>query len=148
MEELSEELKSRRKLLQERLQACPGMLPRQVIEEMSFYTVLIDDLDDFAEFVNMELDRIAAMFKEGRTLGVNCIVTVHAAKVHGISEMDRMVKQAANGLVLGPQGVVPIFPVASMREYPKFGDGLLFKNGVYRRVRIPESRYEEKGNGR
>ena len=103
---------------------------------------------DFAEFVNMELDRIAAMLKEGRTLGVNCIVTVHAAKVHGISEMDRMVKQAANGLVLGPQGIVPIFPVASMREYPKFGDGLLFKNGVYRRVRIPESRYEEKGNGR
>lgn len=140
MEELSEELKSRRKVLKERLQACPGMLPRQVIEEMPFYTILIDDLDDFAEYVNTELDGIAAMIKEGRTLGVTCIVTVHAAKVRGISEMDRMVKQAANGLVLGPQGVVPIFPVASMKEYPKFGDGLLFKNGVYRRVRLPESR--------
>lgn len=139
-EELSEELKSRRKILKERLQACPGMLPRQVIEEMPFYTILIDDLDDFAEYVNTELDGIAAMIKEGRTLGVTCIVTVHAAKVRGISEMDRMVKQAANGLVLGPQGVVPIFPVASMKEYPKFGDGLLFKNGVYRRVRLPESR--------
>ena len=66
-----------------------------------------------------------------------CIVTVHAAKSRGMSTMDKLIKQAAEGLVLSSQGVVPIFPVTAMREYPKFKEGLLFKNGVYQRVLLP-----------
>ena len=52
--------------------------------------------------------------------------------------MDKLVRQASEGLVLSSQGVVPIFPVSGMREIPKPGEGLLFKNGVYRRVRLPK----------
>lgn len=138
LDELTEEIKDRRRILQERLKRSPGSSPKAIVGEMPFCTVLIDDLEDFSEFIGNRQGKAVSLIKEGTALGIICIITVHAAKSRGISEIDRMVKQAANGLVLGDQGVVPIFPVASMRENPRFGDGLLFRNGVSRRIRLPE----------
>lgn len=136
--EISEEWKARRRILREQLKKYPDISPKKLIGSMSYCSILIDDLDDFTEFMKDDLNQAALLIKEGAALGIVCIVTVHAAKARGIGELDRMVKQAANGLVLGPQGIIPIFPVSSMRENPKFGDGLLFKNGVYTRVRLPK----------
>ena len=99
---------------------------------------LIDDLDEFTESTGKDLEKTASFIKEGIVLGITCIITVHAGKSRGMTEMDRLVKQAANGLVLSSQGVMPIFPAVSMRELPKPGDGLLFKNSVYTRVRLPK----------
>ena len=136
-EELSKELEYRRQFLKKRLCENRGMSPKQLIEEMPFYTILIDDIDDFSELTKGDSERTALLIKEGNTLGITCIVTVHAAKSRGMSTMDKLIKQAAEGLVLSSQGVVPIFPVTAMREYPKFKEGLLFKNGVYQRVLLP-----------
>ena len=55
-----------------------------------------------------------------------------------IAEVNRLVKQASNGLVLGSQGVSTIFPTVSTRDVPEMGSGLLFKNGSYRKVRLPK----------
>ncbi|MCI8797347.1 MAG: type VII secretion protein EssC [Dorea sp.] len=137
VEELSGEIESRRQFLKEKLCENQGISPKQLIEETPFYTVLIDDLDDFTELMKGDSERAASLIKEGSALGVTCIITVHAAKSRGMSAMDKLIKQAAEGLVLSSQGVVPIFPVLAMREYPKSKEGLLFKNGAYQRVRLP-----------
>ena len=143
MEELKEEIERRRCLLKEQLGQYPEKSPRELISEMPFRTILIDDLDDFSEFMKKDLTRTAFLLKEACALGIACIITVHAGRARGIDEMSRFIKQAADGLVLSAQGVVPVFPVTSMRELPAFGDGLLFKNGVYRRVRLPDGRRKE-----
>lgn len=137
LEEFSGELESRRQFLKEGLRGNRGISPKQLIEETPFYTVLIDDLDDFTELMKGDSERAASLIKEGSALGITCIITVHAAKSRGMSGMDKLIRQAAEGLVLSSQGVVPIFPVLSMREYPEFKEGLLFKNGAYQRVRLP-----------
>lgn len=137
VEELSKEVGSRKLFLKERLHGCRGISPKKLIEEMPFYTILIEDPEDFTELMKGDLDRAVSFIKEGSMLGITCIVTIHAAKSQSMGSMDKLIRQAAEGLVLSPQGVVPIFPVSAMREYPKFGEGLLFRNGVYQRVRIP-----------
>lgn len=121
MEELSEEQKRRRRFLKERLSERRGITPKKVMEEMPFCTVLIDDLDDFTEFMGADIERIAALMKEGIAAGITCIVTVHAGKSRGMSAMDKLVRQTANGLVLSAQGVVPVFPALSTRDLPKPG---------------------------
>lgn len=135
--ELTEEIKNRRRFLKKRLGECPGLGVRKIICETAFCTILIDDLDDFTQFMGPDIEKAASLIKEGITLGITCIVTVHAAKSRGMSAMDKLVRQAADGLVLSSQGVVPIFPVPGVRELPKLGEGMLFKNGTYLRVRLP-----------
>lgn len=54
--------------------------------------------------------------------------------------LSKWVKAASHGLVLSPQGTLNIFPVRSQREYPQMGYGLLFHNGEYFAVRLPECR--------
>ncbi|MEY8506768.1 type VII secretion protein EssC [Lachnospiraceae bacterium 42-17] len=138
MKELLDELSSRRKLLKEYLERHQSLSPKQAAEKLPFCTIVIDDLDEFTESIGKDLEKTASFIKEGIVLGITCIITVHAGKSRGMTEMDRLVKQAANGLVLSSQGVMPIFPAVSMRELPKPGDGLLFKNSVYTRVRLPK----------
>ena len=138
LKEMAEEVESRRKLLKTRMEECKNLSPKKLMGEMPFYTIIIDDLEVFSEFMREELERVSSLIKEGTVLGIVCVITVHSAKSRGMSGMDRMVKQAANGLVLSSQGIVPIFPVLSTRELPKFGDGLLFKNGIYQRLRLPK----------
>lgn len=137
MEEMSRELESRRRFLKKEISGQKRSNPRKLIDEMPFYTVLIDDLDDFTGWMKTDADRIASVIKEGMMLGVTCIITVHAAKSRGMGIMDQLVRQAAEGLVLSSQGVVPVFPIPGIRELPGFGEGLLFKNGVYQRLRLP-----------
>ncbi len=137
LKEMAEEVERRRRFLKKRLGEDKNLSPRKLTDEMPFYTIFIDDPDEFTEFMKEDLDRAANIMKEGLALGIVCIISIHAAKTRGISAIDRMVKQAANGLVLSSQGVMPVFPVSSTRELPKFGDGLLFRNGIYQRVRLP-----------
>ncbi len=138
VKEMSKELEDRRMYLKKRLRECDGLSPKELLGELPFCTILIDDLEDFTEKLNTDLERITYLIKEGISLGIPCIITIHAAKPRGMSGMDKLVRQASEGLVLSSQGVVPIFPVSGMREIPKPGEGLLFKNGVYRRVRLPK----------
>ena len=140
LEEMSEEIQNRRQFLKQRMNECPGQSPRSLISETPYYTVAIDDLEDFTAFMGTDLEQAALLIKEGIAVGITCILTVHAVKSRSMSAMDKMVRQAANGLVLSEQGVVPVFPVPGIRQLPVFGEGLLFRNGTYQRVRLP--RYE------
>lgn len=44
-----------------------------------------------------------------------------------------------NGLLLSAQGSINVFSVVSMKEYPAFGDGLLFTDGTYEKIKLPKS---------
>ncbi len=138
MEEISEEVNHRRQILKKKLTENRGINPQKLVEEMPFCTILIENPDEFTEVMEEDMKRAMSLINEGMSLGMLCVVTVHAGRPRGMSELDRMIKQVANGLVLSGQGVMPLFPVASMRELPKFGDGLLFKNGIYQRIRLPK----------
>ena len=143
LKELSEEVNERKEYLHRMIEENPNISPKNLVRNLKNCTIIIDDVDDFIDFIKPELNKVAGLFKECENLGVTLVISVHAAKVRGIDEINKIVKQASNGLVLSSQGVTTIFPLTSMKELPKFGDGLLFKNGTYLRVRLPKYEKEE-----
>ncbi len=147
LKELSEEVNERKEYLHRMIEENPNISPKNLVRNLKNCTIIIDDVDDFIDFIKPELNKVAGLFKECENLGVTLVISVHAAKVRGIDEINKIVKQASNGLVLSSQGVTTIFPLTSMKELPKFGDGLLFKNGTYLRVRLPKYEKEVKNGG-
>lgn len=100
--------------------------------------VVIDDVDNFLLMTKALEQTMPEILKEATDCGVGIIATVHAAKLKGFDTLSKWFKGAAHGLVLSSQGILNIFPVRTQREYPPMGQGLLFHNGVYDKVLIPE----------
>ncbi|MCM1263502.1 MAG: type VII secretion protein EssC [Butyrivibrio sp.] len=100
--------------------------------------IVIDDMDKFMAFVGVSAEELYAVMTDAAECGVGIIITVHSAKLKGFDVLSKWVKAASHGLVLSPQGTLNIFPVRTQREYPPMGRGLLFHNGEYTIVRLPE----------
>lgn len=100
--------------------------------------IVIDDIDKFLTDGSAFEDRLYNVITDAAECGVGIIITVHSAKLKSYDSLSKWVKTASHGLVLSPQGTLNIFPVRSQREYPQMGYGLLFHNGEYAALRLPE----------
>ncbi len=100
--------------------------------------VIVDGADEFIEKLNEEYeDNITDILEKAGNMGVTIIITVHSAKLHGYDDLTSWIKNANDGLVVGDQGNADIFPV-SYQETVEFTRGLLFTNGVSKKIMIPE----------
>lgn len=127
---------------QERFRAAlsedPALLPAQFYGKEDPVYLVADDVDCFLEKTKAYAEELPELLETAAGCGVGIILTVHAAKLKGYDAVSKWVKAATNGLVLSAQGTLNIFPVRTQREYPSMGQGLLFHNGSYERVLIPE----------
>lgn len=137
-EAMEVEIEQRRRKLKETLEKSPGVNPRTLLRMTDAPVIIMDDVDHFISIVKTDLNKQATLLREAVEVGIPWIVTVYASRSRGIDEVNRLVKQASNGLVLGSQGVSTIFPTVGMRDVPEMGSGLLFKNGSYKKVRLPK----------
>lgn len=137
-EAMEAEIRQRRQKLQEALETNPGVNPKLLLRKTDAPVIIMDDVDNFITLVKTDMNKQAALLRDAVEVGIPWIVTVYATRTRGIDEVNRLVKQASNGLVLGSQGVSTIFPTVSTRDVPEMGSGLLFKNGSYRKVRLPK----------
>lgn len=135
-EELTEICKTRQSQKRMAMEQHKGLKPQDFYRSIEPCYLLIDDIDDFLE--KGEPQRFFGLLKDAAGCGVCIIITVHASKLKGYDELSRWVKSAACGLVLSGQGILNIFPVNSAREYPSLGEGLLFENGAYRKILLPQ----------
>ena len=122
-----------------------ALTPQQYYHGEEPVYIIIDDMDKFVADAGAFLDEMYTVMTEAAECGVGIIITVHAAKLKTFDALSKWVKAASNGLVLSPQGTLNIFPVRSQREYPQMGQGLLFRNGEYVTLRLPECRNGETG---
>lgn len=102
--------------------------------------VVADDIDKFIADGSTLEGELCDLLKDAAECGVGVIITVHSTKHKGADPVSKWVKGAAHGLVLSPQGILNIFPVRTQREYPPMGRGLLFHNGGYVTVQLPEGK--------
>ncbi len=102
--------------------------------------IIVDDVDKFIADGSAFGDRLYNVITDAAECGVGIIITVHAAKLKGYDSLSKWIKAASHGLVLSPQGTLNIFPVRSQREYPQMGYGLLFHNGEYTVLKLPDCR--------
>lgn len=100
--------------------------------------IIIDDMDKFLASGSAFEEELYGVMTDAAECGVGIIITVHSAKLKGYDALSKWVKAASHGLVLSPQGTLNIFPVRVQREYPQMGRGLLFHNGEYVTVQLPE----------
>lgn len=102
--------------------------------------IVIDDMDQFLAAGSAFEDELYGAMTDAAECGVGIVITVHSAKLKSFDPLSKWVKAASHGLVLSPQGTLNIFPVRTQREYPQMGRGLLFHNGEYVTVQLPECR--------
>ena len=116
----------------------PELTMREFISRQSSVYVIVDGADEFVEKLNEEYeDEITGILEKAANMGVTIIMTVHSAKLHGYDDLTSWIKNANDGLVVGDQGNADIFPV-SYQETIEFTRGLLFNNGVSKKIMIPE----------
>ena len=116
----------------------PELTMREFISRQSSVYVVVDGADEFIEKLNEEYeDEITGILEKAANMGVTIIMTVHSAKLHGYDDLTSWIKNANDGLVVGDQGNADIFPV-SYQETIEFTRGLLFNNGVSKKIMIPE----------
>lgn len=115
-----------------------SIIPQKYYENEDPVYIVIDDIDQFLVVGKAFESSLCGIMQEAAECGIGIIITVHSAKLKGFDSLSKWVKSASHGLVLSPQGILNIFPVRSAREYPQMGYGLLFHNGEYVRVQLPE----------
>lgn len=138
MEELEEFVEERNEQFKEALAEGAAVQPKEFYTQLEPYYLLVDDADDFIGMMQDEEDEYATVLKNAVECGLMFIINVNAAGLRGYDDLSSWLKTAVYGLVLSSHGMSEIFPVSYDREYPEFGDGLLFKNGAYERIRIPQ----------
>lgn len=144
-DEFEDFMDSMKQLCEERKLGCrqalekdSTIMPQQYYQEQEPVYIIIDDMDKFLESGSAFEDGLYSVMTDAVECGVGVIITVHAAKLKGYDPLSKWVKAASHGLVLSPQGTLNIFPVRSQREYPQMGQGLLFHNGEYITLQLPE----------
>lgn len=137
--ELSSEHENRKAAFMKAVRESGNILPQAFYGNMQHIYIFIDDIDymlmTYAEKHTKLIDEIL----QASECGIQVIVTAYPGKLKSFDALSKSIKSAVFGLVLSPQGSVNIFPVRSMKEYPEMGQGLLFGNGTYKRIMIPES---------
>lgn len=137
--ESMKELCAVRKLaFKEELNVNGATLPTEFYRKCEPVYIIIDDMDQFLIMGKGHEAELLEVLQEACECGVGIAITVHAAKLKSIDPLAKWVKATAHGLVLSAQGTLNIFPVRLQREYPQMGYGLLFHNGEYVRVKLPE----------
>lgn len=135
MEELG---KSREEEFTTTLAENPELTVRKFLSRQQPVYVVVDGADEFVEKLNEEYeDEITDILEKAANMGVTIIMTVHSAKLHGYDDLTSWIKNANDGLVVGDQGNADIFPI-SYQENIEFTRGLLFNNGVSKKIMIPE----------
>ncbi len=135
---IEEEIQYRRQKLKEQLEINPEINPKNLLKVTDAPLIIMDDVDNFIGLVKTDLNKYAALLREAAEAGIPWIVSVYASRSRGIDEINKLIKQTSNGLVLGGQGVSIIFPTVGPKDVPEMGSGLLFKNGSYKKVRLPK----------
>lgn len=115
-----------------------SMTPAEYYRTEEPVYIVIDDMDRFLASGSAFEEELHGIMTGAAECGVGIIITVHSAKLKSFDPLSKWVKAASHGLVLSPQGTLNIFPVRVQREYPQMGRGLLFHNGEYITVQLPE----------
>lgn len=140
LEDIKKVCRTRKSKLEKALEENAMLVPSEFYKNEPSIYIILDEVDDF---VNVTKAFESEMFEVMKTVvecGIGLIATVNSNKLKGMDHFSRWIKTSTHGVVLSQQGILNIFPVRAIRDYPtNVGVGLLFHNGEYCRVLVPES---------
>lgn len=104
--------------------------------ENADFTIVIDDLDYFIEMAGNKVREIASLMQALSEFGVCIVMTVNSSRFKGFDEISKFARGSLHGLLLGSNGGSSLFALKRQADQPIMGDGLLFENGEYGRIKI------------
>lgn len=134
---LQAETRKRREMLDEAV--SEGKNPQEILAGMLPYYVIIDDIDDFCNQAEANLNIIAGRFEQAAAQGIRFIVSANTNKFKGTDSFTKLMKGTRNGVLLSDQGYLTIFPVKSTEKFTK-PDGVLMTDGKGSYIRIPKEK--------
>ncbi len=138
--ELEKELIYRQEYMKKELEKSRGISPKEIGRKLEPLYIISDDWDDFVDLTRTSASKLGKLLELGSSLGITTILTANSSKMKGFDEITKFAKNATDGLVMGDQGTSNIFPLRTTKELPSYGDGLLFNNGTYIRIKLPMTR--------
>ena len=137
VEDLLSEVTRRKQGLEEALRKGEVLFPKDYYCSLSDWSVYIDDADEFIEKIK-GIPNATTLLNDASGTGIRIISTASATKLKGFDDLTKYFKNTTYGAVLGSQGTANIFPLNNMRDIPSFGYGVLFNNGVVKKVKLPK----------
>lgn len=108
----------------------------------TLHFIVIHELADVIEN-EQQAEQYLDICKRAAQNQVLIVIGADSGKLKGRDSMTKYVKESKYGLVLGNQGLTSVFPVTRTKELPtRTEDGLLFKQGAYRNIRLPKYKEE------
>ena len=141
LEEFKEEVLERKSCYYKALEKNPRLSPKEFYLSMDALYIVIDDTDEFVEKFAALGKGMVECLKLAVETGCSIIATTHTTKTKGFDEISKFFKVATEGILLGNPGSLSIFPTVSSKQLPSLGEGLLYHNGTYERLLLPQ--YEE-----
>lgn len=136
--ELEEEAERRSRQIREWMDKEADVNPKELPGRFPECYLIADDFEYLAEKRKGEAKRAAEILASCEGVGIRIIVSVTGSRLKGFDEMTKFVKGCTRGLLMGSPGMTGMFPTKSQRELPQPGDGLLFQEGSYERIRVAE----------
>lgn len=138
-DELMSSCKIRMQEYKKELVMNPRLSMAEYLKNQPKEYIVIDDGEIFIDWAGEYVKRYGNFLQEAAEAGVSIILAIQPAKLKGFDEISKWLKSSMNGLLLSAQGSINVFSVVSMKEYPAFGDGLLFTDGTYEKIKLPKS---------
>lgn len=141
LEEFKEEAMQRKSCFYKALEKNSRLSPKEFYLTMDAVYIVIDDTDEFAEKFTSLGKGMVECLKLAVETGCSIIATTHTTKAKGFDELSKFFKVATDGILLGNPGSTSIFPTVPTKQLPILGEGLLYHNGGYEKLLLPQ--YEE-----
>ena len=124
----------------------PSLAPTDYIKTLAPWYIVIDDIDDFVE-QTMAMSRemklgyketeFSGILEHAAHMGAVIFVSGNSGKMRKYDDLTKFLKTTTDGLLIGTQGSLAIFPVRSYRDKVQFRDGFLYRKGACETVRLP-----------
>jgi len=138
IELMKQEIQTRNDAVRTELISNPGKNPKDISFTLPPLYIAVDDWDDFVELTKQKAAAVTPLLLSAAGAGISIILTGHSGKMKGFDEVTKFAKGATDGILLGSPGMSGLFNLSSTKELPQFGDGLLFHNGNYVRLKLPK----------
>lgn len=135
--QLGEETETRSRQIRKWMEEEPEANPKELPGRFPEIYVIVDDWEHLVESLKGEsVKKAVGTFQACEGVGIRIILSATGSRLKGFDEVTRFAKGCSRGLLMGSQGMTGMFPTKSQRELPQAGDGLLFGEGGYERIRV------------
>lgn len=134
LENLKDEIATRKQAFETK-RLAETVIPGEFYKTLPKWVIAIDGIDTFAKKMTPFKESIT-LLQAAMDVEINFIMTATGEHIKALDGITKLFKTPSHGVVLGTQGLSPIFPV-SAKATPIFGQGYLFDAGHSRGILLP-----------